>query len=301
MTTIGGPKGPGRSPALQRFLDTERAKSEQAKRAEDEPTQTMKVVRPDSFSQDAPSVSGASASGMGAAILTGSMQRPGSTGSPGAGALSLQLGAMTGQTNPEPFALTGIRVITRKEGRVVVGDAHIQSARDIKRLADVTRVEGTLSLSETLLDTADLSALSSLTHVDGGLTVEGNAAVSALEHLGALTHVGGSVYLGFNDELERISLPNLQSVGGPLIIEGNDALKELDLPALTQVGGYLHLHENEQLAQVSLGALTDVGGELSVLENPRLLTVEMRALEHVSNIEMSDNGADKLGGLPRFS
>lgn len=293
MSTIGGPKGPSRSPALQRFLDTERAK-----RTDQKTSQKPGAQPADQFAQDLHAQEARGLSGPMPAVLSGGSQ-------PGAGALSVRLGAMTGQAQPEPLQpgnrQQGIRVVSRPEGRVVEGDARIERTADLQRLEGVVRIEGSLELSETLLDPAALDALSSLIHVDGGLAIEGNAALTALDQLVSLQRVAGNVYLGFNDELERVSFPMLQEIGGPLIIEGNDALKELDLPALTEVGGYLHLHENEQLAKVGLGALTDVRGELSVLENPQLLTVEMRALERVTDIEMSDNGADQLNGLPRVS
>ena len=56
-----------------------------------------------------------------------------------------------------------------------------------------------------------------------------------LDQATSLEHVGDTLYIGFNDDLERISFPKLKTIGGALIIEHNGALKEILLPALERI------------------------------------------------------------------
>jgi hypothetical protein len=96
-----------------------------------------------------------------------------------------------------------------------------------------------------------------------------------LDQATALEHVGDTLYIGFNDDLERICFPRLQTVGGALIIEHNGALKEIVLPALVRLTKYLHIHSNAGLTLVELPKLRDVGGAFSLLDNPNLHTVKV--------------------------
>jgi hypothetical protein len=288
MSSVGGPKGPGRSPALQRFLETERAKKQDQTKA----PATQAKAPADRFATEGSSVP--------TPVVPGGLAGQ----APGAGALSVRLGAMTGQevSSELPPAPGGFRVVERDGVKIAEGDVSIEKAADLERLTGVQRIAGSLDISECVFDDDALEALTSLRQVDGGLALEGNAALAALDPLAALQGVGGNLYLGFNDELSRVSLPRLEAVGGALIVEGNGALEALELGGLKSVAGYVHLHENEALTRVALGALADVGGELSILENPELVTVEMTSLSHLGGeIEIVDNGADKLGGIPRVS
>lgn len=114
-----------------------------------------------------------------------------------------------------------------------------------------------------------------------------------LDQATALEHIGQNLYVGFNDDLERICFPNLQSVGGALIIEHNGALKEIVLPALVRITKYLHIHSNAGLTLVDLPKLRDVGGAFSLLDNPNLHTVKVSvgsALVKVSKLEVNGCG-----------
>lgn len=275
---IGGPKAaPGqRSPALARFLEAERQK-----RAERQETHDAAAVETgtepagrgtlDRFA-DVPGLSAHAHQVMGteSAPFAPLVQQ-------GQGALSVRLGALTGsrevpsaRERAEPLGHSGLRVVNGPSGKVAEGDLSVRGASDLALLAGVVLLRGSLDLSETRLSAGELTALRSLTRVDGGLALEGNAALEQLDALSQLTHVGGSLYLGFNDGLTRAALPSLERVGGALVVEGNRTLEELSLPALTQVGTYLHLHENDVLAQVTLPRLSALGGKLSLLDNPRL-------------------------------
>ncbi len=90
-----------------------------------------------------------------------------------------------------------------------------------------------------------------------------------------LEHVGDTLYIGFNEDLEKVSFPKLVSVGGALIIEANPALKSIHLPALLRVAKYIHIHESAALVEVVMPKLKDVGGELSLIDCPNLTTVKV--------------------------
>ena len=92
----------------------------------------------------------------------------------------------------------------------------------------------------------------------------------SLDQATELEHVGDTLYIGFNDDLEKVSFPKLKTVGGALIIEANAALREIHLPALERVTKYLHVHDNVAVVVVELPKLKEVGGELAFTSCPAL-------------------------------
>ena len=96
-----------------------------------------------------------------------------------------------------------------------------------------------------------------------------------LDQATALEHVGDTLYVGFNDDLTRVSFPKLKTIGGALIVESNPALKELHFPALESVGKYLHVHDCLVLVELVAPRLKAVAGDLSLVSCPRLVTVRI--------------------------
>ncbi len=97
----------------------------------------------------------------------------------------------------------------------------------------------------------------------------------SLDQAAALEHVGDTLYIGFNDDLDKIIFPKLKTVGGALIIEANGALTSISLPALERVTKYLHIHDSAGLVSVELPRLKEVGGELSVVGCPNLASLKV--------------------------
>jgi hypothetical protein len=121
-----------------------------------------------------------------------------------------------------------------------------------------------------------------------------------LEQAVALEHVGDTLYIGFNEDLERVSFPKLRTVGGALIIESNPALRRIDLPALELVARYIHIHDSIGLVELLLPRVQSVGGELSLLGCPQLKTVRVGAASRpasVTRLEVKDCGAPVFPGL----
>jgi len=174
------------------------------------------------------------------------------------GALGTRLSALTGKA-PE---------------RAITGQFVVEQASDLARFAGVTRLDGSLSLSECLLGAGDLSALKSLVVVTGGLSIEGARTLTALDGLSSLKSVGGALYVGFDAGLTDLSLPALEHVGRALVVEGNAALTRLALPQLAAVDGYLHVSDCPLLVSVSLPLLTRTGREIAFEGCPSLAHVE---------------------------
>lgn len=97
----------------------------------------------------------------------------------------------------------------------------------------------------------------------------------SLDQAAALEHVGDTLYIGFNDDLEKIVFPKLKTVGGALIIEANGALVHIALPALERVAKYLHIHDHAGLVTVEAPRLKEVGGEISIVGCPNLTTLRV--------------------------
>lgn len=110
-----------------------------------------------------------------------------------------------------------------------------------------------------------------------------------LDQATSLTHVGDTLYIGFNEDLERISFPALETVGGALIIEANGTLTDISFPKLLRVQKYLHIHDHAGLRTLELPRLRSVGGELSIRVAPNLGTVRVAtaaAPAEVSRVEV---------------
>jgi hypothetical protein len=121
-----------------------------------------------------------------------------------------------------------------------------------------------------------------------------------LEQATELRHVGDTLYIGFNEDLRRVSFPKLETVGGALIIEANPALEEIHLPALVRVQKYIHLHDLATLRTLDLQLLQEAGGELSLVDCPALFQVRVgRAAQpaRVARLEVKGCGAPMLPGL----
>ncbi len=112
-----------------------------------------------------------------------------------------------------------------------------------------------------------------------------------LDQATELEHVGDTLYIGFNDDIDKVSFPKLKTVGGALIIEANATLKEIHLPALERVTKYLHIHDNSSLVLVDLPRLKELGAELSLAKCPVLKQVRVAkasAPARVKRLEISE-------------
>jgi hypothetical protein len=112
-----------------------------------------------------------------------------------------------------------------------------------------------------------------------------------------LERVGNTIYLGFNDGIERVVFPKLVDIDGALVVEANPRIKELLLPNLVKIGRYLHIHDNAALEKIEMPKLQSVAGELSIVDNPKLVHVKVGAPATAESIEVMGNGAKTFAGL----
>ena len=97
-------------------------------------------------------------------------------------------------------------------------------------------------------DIVDLSPLSALTSVGGGLGIRYNTALTNLDGLSALTSVGGGLGIVNNTALTNLNgLSALTSVGGGIFIWGNTALTNLDGLSALKEAQHVRVENNMSL------------------------------------------------------
>ena len=130
----------------------------------------------------------------------------------------------------------------------------------------------------------------------------------------------GSLYVGYNESLESISLPSLEEVTVNLRIANMDALDSLDLSSLTTVPeginisdlaslpdleglsslatltSGLSIYRNDSLGSLDgLSSLVSVGGSLYIQDNASLCQADAEAfaasVEVVGSVTVADNGS----------
>lgn len=298
MANITGPKGPGEprskgtskgtSPASDQQLGVEKPEKTQEKLPGPTVGKEAGGSLGDTFG-DAPSMHGRPST-----RELPANQDQGQGGSGGSLKARLHAFAVKGSEGLIKTASSdAIRYSSVPGGRILHGSVAVESARALAKLEGVLRITGDLSIQESVLKSADLLVLKSLTEVGGRLTLEGNASIQLVDAFENLERARG-VYFGFNPGIARVSLPKLRDIGAALIFEANTALTEISLPAFTKGGLYVHVHDNQALTTVLLPSLELVKGELSFVDNPRLITVRLAGKAHpasVGALELHKNGA----------
>jgi len=148
----------------------------------------------------------------------------------------------------------------------------------------VTSLTGLDNLSSTywfeLINNAsliDLSALASLTDVQGPLFIDDNSSLTNLTGLSGVTSLPfGSLFLSDNPMLSDLgALSGLTSVGGSVTIWNNDALQNLDgLNGLNTVNGSLQVIQNDGLVNIdALAGVTNYSGTFELRFNSKLVTI----------------------------
>lgn len=159
---------------------------------------------------------------------------------------------------------------------------------------------------------SNLEALSSITIIQGGLTIIGSDLVS-LKGLNNLKSVGLSFYIWSvnnlislseleslssvstfiiedNSELEDVSLSKLTSVGA-FTIQNNDKIEHInDFSSLTSVGA-LVIHENSNLIDIDgFSSLTEIPYLLSIAGNNKLINIDgLIGLKSINNLSIFEN------------
>lgn len=135
-------------------------------------------------------------------------------------------------------------------GAVLQGDVTITGGTDLKALAGVEMITGTLYIMYTQL--------------------------SSLIGLESLKSIGGSLMIVGNTKLKKLSgsaLSNLELVGGNILVQDNDALTSVNLPSLVYAGG-IDITQNDALLSITdYGNLQEVEQAINITNNAALESI----------------------------
>ncbi|MDR6966704.1 hypothetical protein J2X31_000702 [Flavobacterium arsenatis] len=146
-----------------------------------------------------------------------------------------------------------------------------------------TEFTGTLQISGS--DISDLSPLSSITSIVGGLRLWNNPSLTSLQGLHNITNIGGNLELtGSNFPIVNLDgLQNLQTIGGMLLVQHLQNLTSVQgLSNLSTVGDSFHVDNinDADFTSISLPNLTNVG-RFNLRNCSNLITIDFVNLETV--------------------
>lgn len=152
-------------------------------------------------------------------------------------------------------------------------DSSLQSVTDFLSINyNAEKVEVTLdeltSANNVVFQSIASLSVANLTAVNGSLSLDSNSFDTF--EFGALTKIGSSLSIEDNSELESFDFPQLQTIGGALNIIDNEKLSSFSyFPKLTSIGGSVNLDGDfnngtfPKLTKVAGGFNLTTSGELS--------------------------------------
>ncbi|AUP77919.1 PKD domain-containing protein [Flavivirga eckloniae] len=197
------------------------------------------------------------------------------------------------------------------------GNYLIDSQEDINTF-EYCEITGNLTIEEAVPgNITDLSGLSKLETLGGGLYIKNNTSITDLDGLNKLTAINGSLELSKNAILANIDgLSSVETITGNMVIYGNKKITSLKaFNALTTLSGNLNLLGNEGLTNLDgfinlkqiggfleikghrnmssftgFGNLTTIGTDLRVIGNDLLNLNGLVNLKEVKgNLELTNN------------
>ncbi|MDH7447669.1 T9SS type A sorting domain-containing protein [Aquimarina sp. 2201CG14-23] len=146
-----------------------------------------------------------------------------------------------------------------------------------------SEIQGNLTIRETIPgNIIDLSTLTSLEKLEGGLFVKSNKNIQNLNGFSNLTAVNGTLQIEGNANLENLSgLSGIERVTRDLLIHNNHKIKTLTaFNNLVVLGGKLSVHWNTGLTSMDgFTSLTRLGGDITITAN-----LNMTNLNGLSNV-----------------
>ncbi|MCB2220253.1 MAG: T9SS type A sorting domain-containing protein [Bacteroidetes bacterium] len=169
-----------------------------------------------------------------------------------------------------------------------------------------TEIEGDVMIDEYFgSDIVNLSGLSVLTSIGGGLSLIYNDSLTSITGLENVTVIGGRLCICANNLLTSLDgLENLMSIGGDLNIGSEDSYGNpslLDITGLdnvTSIGGSIYIWGNNSLISLTgLENVTSIAGSLEISGNDALTS--LTGLNNVTLIEghLLIQGNDDLTNL----
>ncbi|WP_163994660.1 DUF7151 family protein [Pyxidicoccus caerfyrddinensis] len=159
-------------------------------------------------------------------------------------------------------------------GLDLTGDAKL-SANEVLVTAYVCQPTATYEGTYQVRDAADLAALQAISHIRGGLDINGTDLSQVV--LPGLVSVEGSLSISGNPALTRVELMGLRSVSEAVVITSNDSLDVLTLGPpgpipehVLRIGTDLKLELNAQLGTLFGLSAVSPRRDLKVSRNTRL-------------------------------
>lgn len=194
------------------------------------------------------------------------------------------------------------------------GDVEASADKDLRVLAGVTCLEGSLTLTG---DVADLRPLKALTEIKGNVRIAGAERLSSLRGLDALLRIGGELSIGGPKQgvpkLRDVDgLRHLTEIGGDLRIAGGYIFEPgksrmspiagvSGLTSLVRVGGNVELWELDAFR--GLNALVEIRGDLNVSRSKFAVLSGFAKLERIGGSLRfkSNQKLTKIAGMPKLA
>ncbi|MDP3177037.1 MAG: fibronectin type III domain-containing protein, partial [Spirochaetaceae bacterium] len=180
--------------------------------------------------------------------------------------------------------------------KVAIGDRTVSNMTDLSALEHVTKITGYLNIqSGGSLSSSDLSLLSSLRTIGGGLHVQSTSTLTDLAGLSGLESAA-FIYIYLNSALTSLNgLQGLDSVPGYVHVFNNGELTSLTgLDNLLTIGtagdgqpDFLRIHNNDKLPSLTgLESLAAVRGYVEISDNQLMTSlVGLESLEVIGDAE----------------
>ena len=170
--------------------------------------------------------------------------------------------------NAELTDLTGLNNLTSIGGdlETIGGGVSNSTFTSCAGLENLQSVGGSLRIRGIYENFTTLNGLNNLSSVGGDVLIVSDA-LTDISALSSLTAVNGSLRIFFIDVLPNLDgLENIESIAGDLFIAIGPMLTNIDgLSSLTTVGGLVQIRNNFVLQDLDgLSSLTSVGGELDI-------------------------------------
>ncbi len=189
---------------------------------------------------------------------------------------------------------------------IYAGDLVLTSQEAINTF-NYCEITGNLTVEETTTgNITDLTKLSMLEKLGGGLYIKNNAKITTIDAFMNLTAINGSLELANNADLLTIGgLSNIESISGNLAIRSNKKITSFSaFNNLTSLNGNLNIHWNEGLTNLDgFINLATINGFVEIKGNANMASVT--GLNNLSMIgkelRIIGNGLINLNGLTNLT
>ena len=188
-------------------------------------------------------------------------------------------------------------------GDLIIEEANDSYLFDISALATLTRINGDLFIVDND-NLANFKGLENLGHIGGQISINGNDAITNLNALSGITIVNRNLSIINNSNLSDITgLSRITHIDHTFSIGGNKLTNLNGLSSLTTIGGRFLLYQSNLSSLDGLTNLTSVGDAIQFLENPLLNNVDglsgiTSISGYIGNLDIVNNpGLEQLDGL----